>query len=550
MRKFVARATLAVISVAWVASASIAKEAVEPNIAPVVPAARLITTKQYLNTVKSIFGPSLKYPEQFAPIRREAGLETVGTSTSIVTAGAFDQFDTAARAIAAQVVDPARRDFLLPCKPKAADLPDDACAGAFLNDVARQVFRRPISREEVSVYVGLANEAATRLKDFYAGLSAALAGLLVSPEFLYATQSVHLVRGESQLTPASKATRLSLLLWNAYPDQELLTAARDGDLDREKGLKRQVDRMIASPRFADGVRNFFYDMLFFESFKTLSKDNTIYPAFTQKVVADAEEQTIRTIIAHVVDQNADYRDIFTTRKTFVTSDLGSIYGIPVDRPEGWAPYEFSLESGRLGILTQASFLSLYSHPGRTSPTKRGKAIREIFMCQKVPEPPANVDFSNLERPDPTLKTMRDRLAIHQSNPVCAGCHKITDPIGLSLENFDGASTYRSLEGGVAIDASGELDSTKFSDVAGLALAMRNNPRVTSCVTERMASYALGRQMTNVDRPWLAFIGDRFAANGYRVKDLMSSIATSKGFFAVANAETKKTSGTSTKETAH
>ena len=161
--------------------------------------------------------------------------------------------------------------------------------------------------------------------------------------------------------------------------------------------------MIASPRFADGVRNFFYDMLFFESFKTPAKDNTIYPAFTQKVGADAEEQTIRTIVAHVVDANADYRDLFTTRKPSITNDLGSIYGIPVNQTEGWAPYEFPKDSARIGILTAASFLALYSHPGRTSPTKRGKAIREIFLCQKVPDPPPNVDFSKLEVPDRELE---------------------------------------------------------------------------------------------------------------------------------------------------
>ena len=544
MKKLVVLAALAFVGAGQVASTGFSKDTVEPAIAPVAPSARLITTQEYLNTVKAIFGPSLKYPEQFAPIKRVAGLETVGTGSAIVTSGALDQFDSAARSIAAQAVDASRRDFLLPCKPKAENAPDDACAGAFLGGVAHQLFRRPITKDELKVYVGFANQASVRLKDFYSGLSATLAGLLVAPEFLYATQPVEVVRGQAKLTAHAKASRLSLLLWNAYPDEELVTAADKGELDSEKGLQRQVDRMIASPRFADGVRNFFYDMLFFESFKTLAKDNTIYPAFTQKVASDAEEQTIRTMVAHVVDDNADYRDLFTTRKTFITNDLGSVYGIPVKQPEGWAPYEFPADSARLGILTQASFLALYSHPGRTSPTKRGKAIREIFLCQKVPDPPPNVDFSKLEVPDPSLKTMRERLQVHQSNPVCAGCHKITDPIGLALENFDGASSYRTTEGGAPINTSGELDAAKYPDVVGLANAMRNNPRVTSCLTERVASYALGRPMSHDDDAWLKYVGDRFADSGYRVRELMRTIATSKGFYAVTNDSNVPTGGKS------
>ncbi len=124
--------------------------------------------------------------------------------------------------------------------------------------------------------------------------------------------------------------------------------------------------------------------------------------------------------------------------------------------------------------------------------------------------------------------------------MCAGCHRITDPIGLALENFDGASTYRTTEGGATINSSGELDAAKYTDVTGLATAMRNNPRVSSCLTERLASYALGRPMTPDDQPWLEFMGTRFADGGYRVKELMRMIGTSKGFYAVVNADTAQT----------
>lgn len=504
----------------------------EPDSAQVPANARLITKQQYINTLRGIFGSSLKYPEQFAPINRIQGLEAVGTSSAIVTGGALDQFDNAARLISGQVVDRDHRQFLVGCAPKQGKTTDDACSGTFINKVGSQLFRRPLSSFEQKFYVGVANESATRLKDFYAGLGAALAGLLISPEFLYATQPVVTDRDGAHLTPYAKASRLSLLLWNAYPDEELLAAAGKGELNSEKGFAKQVDRMIESPRFTAGVLNFFRDMLFFEKFGTLSKDSTIYPAFTQRVALDAEEQTMRTIVAHVVDNNADYRDLFTTNKTFITNDLGSIYGIPVAQTQGWMPYEFPRDSSRSGLLTQVSFLSLYSHPGRSSPTQRGKAIREVFLCQTVPNPPPNVDFSKLEQPDGSLKTMRDRLTAHRSNPVCAGCHKITDPMGLALENFDGAGIYRTQEGGAPIDASGQLDQESFTDVRGLGVAMHDNPNTTKCLTQRLASYALGRALKPEDGEWVNYMQDQFSASGYRVKQLLRTIAMSKGLYEV------------------
>src|SRR6185312_13621122 len=146
---------------------------------------------------------------------------------------------------------------------------------------------------------------------------------------------------------------------------------------------------------------------------------------------------------------------------------------------------------RKGLLTQISFLAAHSHPGRSSPTLRGKALREILLCQPVPRPPANVDFSAVENPDPSLHTARDRLGLHRKNPVCAGCHKITDPMGLALENFDGAGIYRETEKGSAIDVSGTLDGKDFHDVAGLGVALHDHPALTSCLVKRAYSYASG-----------------------------------------------------------
>ena len=517
-----------------------AQQKPETQIASAPVRARLITQPQYVNTLRAIFGPNIRYPAQLAPLNRTGGLVEIGASSAVVTGGTFDRFDNAARQIAKDVFDPSHREYLMSCRPKNQAQPDDACARKFIAQISPLLFRRALADDELKAYTGMARMATTNLGDFYAGLGATLAGMLVSPDFLYVQPETEVVRGQRQLTANSKAVRLSLLLWNAYPDPELLAAAESGALNTDKGLAKQIDRMLDSPRLADGVRNFFEDMLLFENFETLAKDSKIYPVFTTQVTADAKEQTLRTIVAHLVNENGDYRDLFTTRKTFLTNALAAVYGVAIDDPDRWVPYEFPKEGARGGLLTQVSFLALYSHPGRSSPTRRGRAIREIFLCQKVPEPPPNVDFSALERPDPTLKTARARLTAHSQNPVCAGCHKITDPLGLALENFDGAGSYRALENGASIDAGGQLNDASFTSAVGLEKALHDNPSTTSCIVERAASYALGRQVKSDDQALVKSVNERFAASGYRVKELLRVIARDKSFYAVPADEKQPT----------
>ena len=502
------------------------------------PATRLINEAQYVNTLRMIFGQDLRITPKFAPVPRVQGLIAIGSSVANMTSGALDQFDAVARIAAEQVTSSQKRDFSIPCHPKSDTAADDKCAGEFLPRVGSLLFRRPLTSAEAKVLVTFAHEDAEQLHDFYRGVAVVLSSLLVSPEFLYITQPTETVRGQLRLTSLGKATRLSLLLWNSYPDEELLKAAQAGALDTQKGLETQVTRMVASPRLGSGVRGFFDDMLVFENFDTLVKDTTTYPSFTHKVGEDAREQTLRTLVAHVVRDDADYRDIFTTRKTFLTNDLGSIYGIKIDKPEEWIPYEFPAGDPRAGVLTQVSFTALYAQPGRTSSTRRGKAIREVFLCQKVPDPPPNVDFSKLQNPDPALHTARDRLEAHRQNPVCAGCHRITDPIGLALENFDGAGFYRSNEADAPIDASGFMDGASFTGAEGLSRALHDNPKVTSCLTHRMLGYALGRPLDANDDTMAENLTTDFAQHGYRVKHLLQNIATSEAFYSVGDRAVK------------
>jgi len=496
---------------------------------------RLITPQQYENTIDYVLGPGVAPRVQFSSFRRMSGLTALGAKAAGMSAGGLDALERAARATASTVVSEGHREFLLPCAPKATNKPDDKCVGKVVRHYGRLLLRRSLSDEEVGRYVAIASEATTKFGDFYQGLSTSLSGLFMAPDLLYIIETTEPDPGhpgQVRLTAESKASRLSLLLWNALPDEELINVAEKGDLNEPADLARQVDRMLASPRMEDGLRAFFDDFLVLEATDNLAKDPIIYPVFTQQTAKATREQTLQMIINHVLVRNADYRDLFTSRETFVNDRLAPIYKMQVGFTKtGWSPVEVAPE--RAGLLSQVGFLTLHAHPGRSSATRRGRALREIFLCQKVPDPPANVDFSGFENAESGSHTARGRIAVHTSNPVCAGCHKVTDPIGLALENFDGAGEFRQSEGGETIDSSGNLDGKKFSDAAGLGKALHDHPALPGCFVRRLYSYGVGYDAVATQRPVLDDLTKRFGEHGYRVVDLLHEIATDDAFYKVA-----------------
>jgi hypothetical protein len=501
----------------------------EVNVAS-TPHLRLMSAAQYTNTLANIFGPDLKFDTRFAPLVRTSGLLGNGAAVAGVSEAQLEQYQRTASLVAAEVTNPTHRTFLIPCKPVDEKTADAACAGKFLPMMGRLLYRHPLAPDQAAALVKEAGDTAVRFKDFYTGLSYVLEGMLMSPEMLLIPESAEADPkhpGAQRLDSYSLATRLSLFLWNSAPDSRLLDAAEKGELQTAQGRAKVVDMMLASPRLETGVRAFFDDMFGFDDFQTLAKDSETYPFFTGATAADAREQTLRTIVDQLITQNGDYRDLFTTRKTFMSMTLAPVYGVPAAM--GWTPYEFPADSPRTGILSHVSFLAVHSHPGRSSPTLRGKALREILLCQPVPRPPANVDFSAVENPKSTIKTQRERVAMHLTNPVCAGCHKITDPIGLALENFDGAGKYRTTEKGAPIDASGSLDGKDFKDIVGLSKALHDAPALTSCLVNRTASYGLGGVVSEDKKALLAYFNQRFDADGYRFKSLLRAIALSTAF---------------------
>jgi hypothetical protein len=496
---------------------------------------RLLTGEQYSNSIGRIFGTDISDSvlAPLPPFTRTDGLLASGAAFVGVTSDQIQQIQQAAASIAAKVVDETHRDFLISCKPLSATESDSACSAQFLRESGRLLYRRPIGEEKVAELAAIADSAADKTGDFYAGLSLALEAVLVSPEVIFIVDVAEPDPdrpGQERLETFSLASRMSYFLWNSAPDDALLVAAEHGELHTQAGLERELERMLSSSRLEEGMRAFFDDMLGFDDFDSLAKDPLVYPMITGATLADAREQTLRTIMEHLFARNGDYRDLFVTRSTFMSMNLGALYGVPAHT--GWTSYEFEADSKRSGLLTHASFLAAHSHPVRSSPTLRGKALRELFLCQKVPPPPPNVDFSALEDAG-DVSTARERLKVHSTNPACAGCHLITDPMGLSLENFDGAGRYRADENGVVPDITGELDGAFYTDVAGLAAAMRDHRKLPGCLVNRLYAYGTGGPVSlRYDRDILARFVDKFAARDYIVPDLLREIVLSQAFTGV------------------
>jgi len=491
---------------------------------------RRLNEQEYRHSIADIFGPQITFSGMFEPDTRIDGLLSTSATVLSITPSGFSALSAMADTIAAQAVNEKNRARLISCKPKSDKDADHACASQVIAHYGELLYRRPLTQQEIADKTKLADDLAKSSGNFYGGLRYGLASLLQAADFLFRMEFAVPDGKGYTLDPASRASRLSYLLWNTTPDDELLRAAQSGELGTQAGVAKQVDRMMASPRLETGVRAFFTDMLQLDTFDNVTKDPLIYPKWASSVADAAKEDTLRTVIDISMRENGDVRGIMTTSKSFINRKLAAVYGIPFDFSEEWMPYQFPAESGRVGILTRISMLSMFSHPGRSSPTKRGVAVMDIFLCEPTPQPPANVDFSVVENTSGPLKTVRERLNVHATNPTCASCHNHSDPIGLPLEEFDSLGMHRVSENGQPIDVSGDLMGKKFSGATGLGQALHDNPRFPACLARKLYAYGVGADTEDVNPATFKASYEAFVKDGYRFKTLVKTLLNSPEFF--------------------
>jgi len=421
---------------------------------------------------------------------------------------------------------PSRRRIFI-CRPASA-AQEAPCARRILSRLARQAYRRPVTAAEVDTLTGFYKTGRAE-GDFDRGIRVALQRILTSPDFLFRVeqQPASAVPGKPyRISDIELASRLSFFLWSSIPDDQLINLATANQLHQPATLQAQVRRMMRDPRSSAFVENFAGQWLRLRNLKAAIPDTRLFPNFDDNIRIAFRRET-ELFFASVIAEDRSALDLIGADYSFLNERLARHYGVPNIYGSEFRRVTFP-DGRRGGLLGQGSVLLATSQPNRTSPVVRGKWILENLLGAPPPSPPANVP--SLED-TPVQGTLRQRMEQHRKNPVCAACHKVMDPLGFALENYDPVGAWRTHEGATPVDAEGAMpDGTVFSGAAGLRKALLTQPDLfLTALTEKMMIYATGRGLEGYDRPALRAIVRNAAANQYRFSAFISGIVNSLPF---------------------
>jgi cytochrome c5 len=433
--------------------------------------------------------------------------------------------------------DTASRRKIFVCHP-ASTRDEGACAHTIISTLAKHAYRRPATAADVESLTEFYLAGRSEGGSFDEGIEAALQRILADPEFIYRgeREPAGLAAGKSyRIGDLALASRLSFFLWSSLPDDELIEVAAQGKLKDPAVLEQQVRRMLADPRSEALVSNFTGQWLSVRSLKTSERVVNVFPDFDDNL-RNAFQRETELFFASVVHEDRSVLDLLTADYTFVNERLAKHYGIPnIYGPQFrrvTLPPELDM---RRGLLGKGALLTVTSAAARTSPVTRGKWFLQTFLGVSPPDPPPNVPAIKEKPADTTgnakAPTMRQTMEAHHANPGCATCHRIFEPIGLALENFDAAGAWRTQDEGSPIDATGVLvDGTKVDGVASLRdVLVRYSDQFVRVVTEKLLTYALGRGVEYEDMPLVRSIVRDSAAGKYRFSSLVLGIVKSPAF---------------------
>ncbi len=426
------------------------------------------------------------------------------------------------------------------CNP--ISLEDTHCMTEVVHRLGRMFFRRPLTEKEMLRWRSVGMRAAAEFANYNLGIEFIVAGLLQSPYFLYVVEVGHpdpSDPGTRWLSSFELATRMSFLLTGATPSEDLLDAAANDELASVTGRQAVAVSLLDSDMAPKALRQFFVERLRLDTLGSLTKDSLLFPTYTPAVRSSLREETLLLFDDIVWERDEDFRKILTAPYTFADATLRSFYDFPETPDAGAGFTRVSYDGGghRSGFLTQGAFLSAYAHHRRTSPTLRGKFVRESLLCQPVDPPPENVNTAlpDLGPDDPPM-TMRQRLAGHQSNLSCATCHAIMDPLGFAFEHFDGAGVYRENEQGLTLDTSGVLWGQAFDDAKGLASILGAREEVARCMVRHLYRYAVGHIEVSGEQEQLTLLDYLFELRDYRLKGFLVDLVSSPLFNALGTAD--------------
>ena len=428
--------------------------------------------------------------------------------------------------------DTPSRHTIFVCRP-ANSSEEVGCAKKILGTLARRAYRRPITPTDMETLLSFYQSGRNQAGNFDAGIERALRLILSSPEFVFRFERdpSTVAEGASyRIDDLELASRLSFFLWSSIPDDELLNMAIAGKLSDPATLDNQVRRMLADPRAQALANNFAAQWLYLRNLKNFAPDPNEFPEFDDNLRQSMLTET-EMFFESVVNEDHSVLDLLNANYTFVNERLAEHYGIPNVYGPRFRRVTLTDEARR-GLLGQGSVLTVTSYATRTSPVLRGKWILTNILGTPPPAPPPNVPALKENNEGGKVLSVRERLEEHRKSPACASCHKLMDPLGFSLENFDAIGQWRAKsEDGAPIDASGVLlDGSKVDGPITLRAALMSRPDVfVSTLTEKLMTYALGRGVDYNDEPAIRAIVARAASDHYHFSDLVAGIVKSPEF---------------------
>ena len=488
---------------------------------------------EYDNTMRDLLGAKTHPSADFHFPADDRGADFDNTADVLTVSPLhLSSYNTAATALVdAALTDTTQRARLLTCDLTAGGA---SCARTALAAFLPRAWRRETSSAEVDALMALVTLATSKGDSVETGLRLALRAALLSPNFMY--------RPELDPAPASLvphplgeyelASRMSYFLWSSMPDDALFAAAKAGNLHVAANLTSQVGRMLADPKAQALVDNFAGQWLFTRLVDDAAPDPGLFPQFDASLRTAFKAET--QLLFHEFAFNGLPADqMLTAPFTFANDRLAKFYGLAPVGSDQMMRIDLAGNTQRQGLLSQGSLLLVNSHSDRTSPVRRGKYVLSELLCTDIPPPPPSVN-TKIAADTTGTKTLRQVLAAHIVDPSCASCHKLMDPIGFGMENYDAIGAYRTTDNSLPIDASGTLPSGEtFTGLAQLTPLIAKNPAFPKCLASKLYAYALGRGISTdpaqMDAAALSALSDAFSKGGLKFQDLARGVVTSAPF---------------------
>jgi hypothetical protein len=490
-------------------------------------ALRRLTHSQYNNTVRDLLSDLTNPANQFPPEDYVNGFKNQYQAQNLSPI-LIEAYGAAAERLARSAFRGGDTRGLIPCKPSAA------CRARFVREFGLKAFRRPLDADEQKRYEALFR----RDPDFLKGAQLVIETMLQSPFFLFRAEETDNPDWKQYVT----ASRLSYALWDTMPDKALFDSAARGELRSPATIEKIARRMLADPKARQGLDEYISQWMRFDRLLLASKDRRRFPLYTRETAVAMTEET-RRFLSDLVWNNRDFMDAFTANYGFVSGELAGIYGVPAPEKE-FERVDFPPESERGGLLGQGLLLALTAKPDDTSPTARGLFIREQFLCQHVADPPPGVNTNLPPITEAKPQTNRERMSEHVTNPSCATCHNLIDPIGFAFEKFDAVGARRDkfkllffagrradrrappktieLDMNTAGWVAGIPDS-KFSSPSELGQVLAKSVQCQECMVKQYFRYTAGRLETPADRPLIRAVLQDFKQSQFRFQELIISL---------------------------